>query len=126
MIFPEMRTVRMISTWFAIRIASVRMYLHISRSTTIRPKSGSFRTSRDSAILSSRSPMIFFSSSQPPMQQSGISHQAQEKKELIASRNSIDGGISRPISMKIFAKRGTNTVKSTTVTIIVTVRIASG
>lgn len=70
--------------------------------------------------------MIFFSSSQPPMQQSGISHQAQEKKELIASRNSIDGGISRPISMKIFAKRGTNTVKSTTVTIIVTVRIASG
>ena len=36
------------------------------------------------------------------------------------------GGISRPMSMKIFAKRGTNTVKSSTVTISVTPRIASG
>jgi hypothetical protein len=127
MIRPEMRTVRMISTWLAIRIASVRMYLHISRSITIRPKSGSLSTSREMASLSSRSPMNFLSSIQPPTahernQPPGVGEErAHRQQELHRRRHRtphVDENLGEP--------RHENTVNSTTVTMIVTERIASG
>ena len=101
-------------------IESVRRKRPVWTAVMIPPSSGKRSSSRSFAVFSRPGRRLFRYRSTSPKISSGQIHQTDCMKLPTPSIVRVRNGISRPSSSKIFAKRGMNTVKSSTITSSVT------